>query len=440
MKTEQTQCIQPSRFTMYVPQGWSKFYEFSNGDLKTASAIVSRVCNEASENGAEIKWNDIWGLLEMAVYGGRIDTSDDARVLVSYLKQYFNPNIIGSSGGTRLGPGVLMPTSTHIEDYTRLINSLPDIDAPSIFGLPTNIGRSLEQINSAAIIDQLKVLMRSSNISAKFDRQLWQRELAPVLTLWKHLNQGRDLIKARATLPTSDTGPVVGFVELEQYNAMVLVQSVHKDLEDLTKVIKGAALLTPEILKIALSLLNRDTPQKWTKLWDGPEDPLKWCREAVHKAMALNSWAEKVRSDSLLSSELDLSELFQPSVFLNALRQQTARATSTPMDSLKFVANFGQSSPGMKVSCKITGLRIQGATFDGRLLAETQRDSAAMLSIPACNAGWVPQDTPTQDGIAITLFQTPAREKTVTSMVLKCSRGEESKWIQAGVALFLKEA
>lgn len=425
---------------VYVPQGWSKFYEFSNGDLKTASAIVSRVCNEASENGAEIKWNDIWGLLEMAVYGGRIDTSDDARVLVSYLKQYFNPNIIGSSGGTRLGPGVLMPTSTHIEDYTRLINSLPDIDAPSIFGLPTNIGRSLEQINSAAIIDQLKVLMRSSNISAKFDRQLWQRELAPVLTLWKHLNQGRDLIKARATLPASDTGPVVGFVELEQYNAMVLVQSVHKDLEDLTKVIKGAALLTPEILKIALSLLNRDTPQKWTKLWDGPEDPLKWCREAVHKAMALNSWAEKVRSDSLLSSELDLSELFQPSVFLNALRQQTARATSTPMDSLKFVANFGQSSPGMKVSCKITGLRIQGATFDGRLLAETQRDSAAMLSIPACNAGWVPQDTSTQDGIAITLFQTPAREKTVTSMVLKCSRGEESKWIQAGVALFLKEA
>jgi len=321
-----------------------------------------------------------------------------------------------------------------------LINSLPDIDAPSLFGLPMNIGRSIEQINSGLIIDQLKVLMRSSNISAKFDRALWQRELGPVLTLWKHLNQGRDLIKARAALPSSDTGPVVGFVELEQYNAMVLVQSVHKDLEDLTKVIKGAALLTPEIQTVALSLLRRDTPSKWTKMWDGPEDPLKWCREAVHKAMALNSWAEKVRSGTLLSSELDMSELFQPSVFLNALRQETARTTGTPMDSLKFVANFGQSTSGMKVSCKITGLRIQGATFDGRLLSETQRDSAAMLSIPACNAGWVPNDTATQDGIAITLFQTTAREKTVTSMVLKCGRGEESKWIQAGVALFLKEA
>ena len=50
---------------------------FSNGDLKTASAIVSRVCNEASQSGAEIKWEDIHGLLEMAVYGGRIDTMDD---------------------------------------------------------------------------------------------------------------------------------------------------------------------------------------------------------------------------------------------------------------------------------------------------------------------------------------------------------------------------
>jgi dynein heavy chain 2 len=423
---------------IYVPQGWTKFYEFSNGDLKTASAIVSRVCTEATENGKEIKWEDIHGLLEMAVYGGRIDRNDDARVLRSYLKQYFSPSVIG--GGTKLAAGVVMPTSTHIDDYIKLINSLPDIDAPSLFGLPTNIGRMIEQNNSTAIIGQLKTLMRSSNTSSKFDRGVWQRELAPVLTLWKHLNSGRDLLKARAALPSSDTSPVVGFVELEQYNAMMLVQSVHKDLEDLTKVIKGTALLTPDIQTLATGLLARETPGKWSKMWDGPEDPLKWCREAVHKAMALNDWVSKVRSDSLLQSELDLSELYQPAVFLNALRQQTARATGTAMDTLKFVAHFGNSGSSMKVSCKIANLRIQGATFDGKLLAETQRDSSPTLTIPTCTVGWVPAATPEQDGIAVSLFQTQSREKLVSSLVLKCSRGEESKWIQTGVGLFLKEA
>ena len=40
-------------------------------------------------------------------------------------------------------------------------------------------------------------------------------------------------------------------------------------------------------------------------------------------------------SERLLGRELVLSELFQPAVFLNALRQQTARAAGVPIDGLK---------------------------------------------------------------------------------------------------------
>jgi dynein heavy chain 2 len=56
---------------VYVPQGWSKFYEFSSADLRTAVAIISRVCAEASGSGRPIAWEDIHGLLSLAVYGGR---------------------------------------------------------------------------------------------------------------------------------------------------------------------------------------------------------------------------------------------------------------------------------------------------------------------------------------------------------------------------------
>ena len=377
---------------VYIPQGWTKFYEFSGGDLRTASAIVSRVCNEASDKGAPVKWEDIQGLLALAVYGGRIDSTEDFRILTSYLKQVFSDSVIsssGSSGQMRLGPGIVLPTSTHIGDYLKVINSLPEIDSPGIFGLPVNIGRSIQRINSTAVIDQLKILMRSSGLSGKFDRAVWQEELNPVLSLWTHLNQGRGLIKARVPLPKSDTDPLVGFVELERYLAIELVQHVHTDLENLTKIINGSALLTPDIQRLAQALLRNETPMSWAKLWDGPEDPLVWCRQAVAKTIALGNWADNVHDGSLLDSELDLSELFKPDVFLNALRQQTARIAHVPMDKLKFVAQWRESSVKLPLPCKISSLRIQGAMYDGRQLAEVQRDSATSLPVRTCMHGFI---------------------------------------------------
>ena len=51
-----------------------------------------------------------------------------------------------------------------------------------------------------------------------------------------------------------------------------------------------------------------------------------YLRTVVAKALALSSWLQKSELGSLLGDEpLDLSELFNPATFLNALRQQTGR-------------------------------------------------------------------------------------------------------------------
>lgn len=60
-------------------------------------------------------------------------------------------------------------------------------------------------------------------------------------------------------------------------------------------------------------------------MWEGPVDPVHWLRSLVSKALALGSWVEKCEAKTLLKEEIDLSELFHPDTFLNALRQQTAR-------------------------------------------------------------------------------------------------------------------
>ena len=67
-------------------------------------------------------------------------------------------------------------------------------------------------------------------------------------------------------------------------------------------------------------------PSSWCSVWEGPDDPVVYLRSLVAKALALGSWEEKGTAGTLLqSSSLDLSELFHPDTFLNALRQQTAR-------------------------------------------------------------------------------------------------------------------
>lgn len=53
---------------------------------------------------------------------------------------------------------------------------------------------------------------------------------------------------------------------------------------------------------------------------------MAYLRALIAKTLALKSWEEKGLAGTLLKSEcLDLSELFHPDTFLNALRQQTAR-------------------------------------------------------------------------------------------------------------------
>ncbi|KAK7489861.1 hypothetical protein BaRGS_00018883, partial [Batillaria attramentaria] len=95
---------------MYIPQGWTKFYEFSMSDLRAGADIIDRLCS----SGQDVKWNFVHGLYEFAIYGGRVDNPFDLRVMVSYLRQFFDPSIISPQGkNKRLGP-LRMPASTNI--------------------------------------------------------------------------------------------------------------------------------------------------------------------------------------------------------------------------------------------------------------------------------------------------------------------------------------
>ncbi|XP_075054902.1 cytoplasmic dynein 2 heavy chain 1 [Mixophyes fleayi] len=423
----------------YIPQGWTKFYEFSLSDLRAAYDIIDRLF----EGGRSFQWDFVHGLLENAIYGGRIDNFFDLRVLRSYLEQFFNSHAGGIRGSKMAFPlSISLPNSCSIMDYRSVIDSLPEDDKPAFFGLPANIARSSQRMISSQVISQLRILSRSVTAGSKFDRELWSNELSPVLNLWKKLNQNSSLIHQKVSPPTERHGsPILSFIILEQFNALRLLQSIHQSLAALSKVIRGTSLLTSEVQGLASALLEQKCPLAWQNKWEGPEDPLQYLRGLVSRTVAIQNWVEKAEKQTLLSDTLDLSELFHPDTFLNALRQETARTMNCSMDNLRFVASWKGRIHEAKLQVKISGLQLEGCSFDGNSLSENEHDSPSVSLVPPCYMAWISQQSTgtysSEECISLPVYTSAERDRVVTNIDVPCGTSQ-NRWIQCGAALFLK--
>ncbi|KAM6946318.1 LOW QUALITY PROTEIN: cytoplasmic dynein 2 heavy chain 1 [Aplochiton taeniatus] len=434
----------------FIPQGWTQFYEFSLSDLRAGFEIIDRLF----EGGKAFQWDFVHGLLENAIYGGRIDNACDLCILRSYLEQFFSPHLLSSSSSSSSHPRkrgahssfpaqISLPNSCSIMDYRRVVENLPEDDRPAFFGLPANIERSAQRITSSQVISQLRILSRPVAAGSKFDREIWSNGLSPVLNLWKKLNQGTALLHQKVAAPTEGQGsPILSFVALEQFNALRLVQGVHQSLAALSKVIRGTSLLTSDVHKLATALLNQECPLSWQNKWEGPEDPMQYLRAVVARALAIQSWVERAERQALLSDTLDLSELFHPDTFLNALRQETARSMGCSMDSLKFVTSWMSAISQAKLQVKVGGLHLEGCTFDGTRLSENQHDSPSVSAVPPCYMAWIAQTSSSssspEDTISLPVYTSAERLRVVTQVALPCG-GNPDQWIQTGAALFLKQ-
>lgn len=71
----------------YIPQGWSKFYDFSIADLASAAAVVESFMKNTQLSPP---WHAIRGLLKNAIYGGKVENKFDFERLSIFLEMFFN--------------------------------------------------------------------------------------------------------------------------------------------------------------------------------------------------------------------------------------------------------------------------------------------------------------------------------------------------------------
>jgi dynein heavy chain 2, cytosolic len=208
--------------------------------------------------------------------------------------------------------------------------------------------------------------------------------------------------------------------------------------------------LTPAIQAAARSLLSSTVPSDWTGRWEGgPDKPQNWLRELVRKRISLVKWrnATAKGAGGLLGEPLVLGDLFNPGTFINALRQQTARKLGTAIDRVRMSCSWDKDPKALRALCPLTctlsGLLLQGASFHGGSLQSSAPEASEMTSIPHVTVGFIPlktSDPKEKDTIGVPVYLSPSREDFLLEIDMPVSgKGDTGKWILSGVALFLSE-
>jgi dynein heavy chain 2 len=337
-----------------------------------------------------------------------------------------------------------LPNNTKYEEFTNIINELPDQDNPSLFMLPGNIERTLQITNSNKVIGQLRILNITLSEGQRFNREKWSSELSPLIGVWnKLISNNQAILDWKAKQVSDSASPVDAFVYMEAEKAHSLIKLINSEMIQLGKVINGSMLLSPKIAVLGTSLLKAQVPDRWSDAWEGPSDPYAWLNGLISRGTALEKWVERVDQNAILSSPLDLGELIRPETFLNALRQQTARLAKCAVDALKLISS---PDPKLLSSCKVpvtlSGLLLQGCSFDGGKLSDVLPDSPSNVSLGSITLGFVPQQEPdpypASSTIATPIYYSSSRERFIGEISLPCV-GERTRALLTGVALFLNE-
>jgi Dynein heavy chain AAA lid domain len=202
-----------------VPQGWTKHYEFSDADFVAASAIASQTRGSGTghaDSASGLAF--LLGVLESAVYGGRLDAPADERTLRACLAAYLHQRVLDGSApvpGTQVSLGPISDGGRVSADAESLLRAalanLPDTDAPGTLCLAANVDRAAQEVAARSALQRVQLLSISAvSGAANSDRHAggsgnsvtaggpaadtaqraeWAQRLQPVQDAWQALKR-----------------------------------------------------------------------------------------------------------------------------------------------------------------------------------------------------------------------------------------------------------
>lgn len=449
----------------YIPFGWLKNYEFGYNEFHFGCNILQKLLHLDSKlvkNSGKL-YQYISGLFQVVIYGGKIDFLPDETVLAILLKRCFHPE---------------SDFLLNIEQQ-QLRNS--DL---TILGLPLNSNKFREQAmekrlkqniqlisSSPIVIGEITKMEEENNFKTKmlnpsgilYFRKIWSKVLAKckivrIEYLKEEVAEG-NITEANFLEADTLSAFIHQFNLFELDFAKRLILQINYELNSL-----------PTINNVEQCLKINQTPDSWLNVWlNGTETAQDFLINLARIYMKLS----KPLADSIVDKEpkliYNIANCFHPRLFLNSLKQFSARHLSISVDNLniehKWINGHDRSRTNEmlenRIEIQLDGILIDGAQFqNGQLtkclsdspftsaiapvtiifskqiltneetvveLEETTKRFSKLLNVSLDGKGYVP----------IPLYSSPNRQTLLDHWSLPCAIKTEQQWLEMSVALVL---
>ncbi|KAJ3856829.1 dynein heavy chain protein 1 [Lentinula lateritia] len=361
----------------YVPLGWSKVYDFNDSDMSSALDTIDTWLGAVSKGRANIDpatipWDALRTLIKQSVYGGRVDSEFDQRILDAFVDALFTPNayhvdfdlVPSLTGQKMLG----VPDGTKIEQFLSWVQQLPDREPPSWLSLPPTAERLIAIAQGEELLGKLRkmrmqadddeeTITAATSKSQTSQQPAWMRQLLDRCKEWLAL-----LPEKFNTLPAQSgesQDPLYRLFSREGAIGRRLLGQVQRDLGDVVKVCQGELKQTNHLRSLMSSLTKGTIPNHW-RIYKVP------------KAMAVSGWVANFAKrlaqldniagvDNLNNVEVWLGGLFFPEAYITATRQAVAHRKKWSLETLNLTLDIERvNDPGAFI---LDGLALEGASW-----------------------------------------------------------------------------
>ncbi|TFK40902.1 dynein heavy chain protein 1 [Crucibulum laeve] len=394
----------------YAPLGWSKVYDFNDSDMASAfgtidSWLTSVSRGRANIDPATIPWDALRTLVKQSVYGGRVDSDFDQRILDAFVDALFTPkaynvdfDLVPTLTGTQL---LGAPDGTKMEHFMTWVQTLPDREPPSWLSLPPTAERVIAVAQGNELLGKLRKMRMladdddevtsTTSIKSQTSQQpAWMRTLLDRCREW--LGQLPSKFKTLTKQSADNQDPLYRLFAREGAIGRKLLEQVHKDLADVVKICQGELKQTNH-LRTLMSCLTKGTI------------PDHWRRYKVNKIMAVSGWIsnfarrldqlDNIASlDNLNNVEVWLGGLFFPEAYITATRQAVAHKKKWSLETLNLRLDIDRvNDPGAFI---VDGLALEGASWSSDRLV---LNDGQTVRLNPSQIRWVQSDDSSRDGL-----------------------------------------
>ena len=342
----------------YVPVGWTKYYEFSETDLKCSLSVLDRWISAASRglshiDPSSLNWTAISRLLGDSFYGGRVDNLFDDQLLHSLINQLFVPQAFDSrfplvqyihpDGTTEQ---VLSPEGTTKHDFEEWVDALPVYNSPVWLGLPStaeqrllssqgiSVLRGLLQIQDHIDVDDSLAPSSPTVDVSHVMPQSWIASLTASVERWLALLmvEIREPKPTAALLQNSFYRCLSRELQLMRKQQRIIVD----DLKMILAVSQRKVQSTHPIRNLMKQVSQDQIPEHWTDadMRTHSENCSLWMQDFIlrcqHFAELSLQTVEQIRVSGVW-----LGGLFHPEAIITAMGQMVAQRNHWALDDVK---------------------------------------------------------------------------------------------------------